>query len=143
LGKSETISEGADGTIIACGTTLEAALQAAQTLRSEGLDVGVVNARFIKPIDCEMIHHALTHSAFVVTVEEAMLMGGFGSALLETANELRLDTTHVYRIGIPDEFIEHQSRAEVLEMLKLDAAGIAETCREAAKQVKLNSHIAN
>ena len=143
LGKSETLSEGADGTIIACGVTLEAAMNAAETLRSEGLDVGVINARFVKPIDTEMIRHSLTHSQFVVTVEEAMLMGGFGSAVLEAANEMKLDSSKVFRIGIPDEFVEHQDRSEVLAELKLDAAGIAETCRAAANQVKLNSQIAN
>lgn len=143
LGKSETISEGTDGTIIACGVTLQAAMEAAEVLESEGIHVGVVNARFVKPMDNDMVRRALESSEFVVTVEEAMLMGGFGSALLESANEMSLDTRHVHRIGIPDEFVEHQSRPEVLAALKLDAAGIAETCREAAKQVKLNSHLAN
>lgn len=143
LGISETMREGTDGTIVACGTTLEAALEAAEALRAEGLEIGVVNARFVKPIDTEMIRNALTNSAFVVTVEEAMLMGGFGSALLEAASEMRLDTSQVHRIGVPDEFMEHQSRAEILAALKLDAAGIAETCREAAKQVKLKTQVAN
>ena len=143
LGKSETIREGIDGTIIACGITLEAAAEAAETLQAEGLDVGVVNARFVKPIDTEMIKRAITNSEFVVTVEEAMLMGGFGSAVLEAANEMKLDASKVYRIGIPDEFVEHQDRHEVLAELKLDAVGIAETCREAAKQVKLNSQTVN
>ena len=141
LGQSETITEGIDGTIIACGVVLEAAMEAAETLRSEGIDVGVVNARFVKPLDTDMIQNALTKSAFVVTVEEAMLMGGFGSAVLESANDMRLDTSKLFRIGIPDEFVEHQSRPEVLAELKLDAAGIAETCREAAKQVKLGSNV--
>lgn len=143
LGKSETIRGGADGTIIACGIMLQYAIEAAETLRAEGLDVGVVNARFVKPIDTEMVRTALTNSGFVVTVEEAMLMGGFGSAVLEAANEMKLDTRQVHRIGVPNEFIEHQSRPQVLALLKLDAAGIAETCREAAKQVKLNSQVAN
>ncbi|MFT5302012.1 MAG: 1-deoxy-D-xylulose-5-phosphate synthase [Mariniblastus sp.] len=143
LGKSETISEGVDGTIIACGITLQAAVDAAEQLKSEGLDVGVVNARFVKPMDTEMVRRALTETGFVVTVEEANLMGGFGSALLESANEMRIDASHVFRIGVPDEFVEHQDRHEVLAELKLDAAGIAETCREAAKQVKLNSQVAN
>lgn len=142
LGKSETMSVGADGTIIACGITLEAAMEAAELLRADGLDVGVVNARFVKPIDTEMIRNALTDSTFVVTVEEAMLMGGFGSALLESANEMGLDTSRVHRLGVPDEFVEHQSRTEVLAELKIDAAGIAECCREAAKQAKLKSQVA-
>jgi 1-deoxy-D-xylulose-5-phosphate synthase len=137
LGISETLRPGRDGTIIACGTVLEACLAAADTLAAEGLEVSVINARFVKPIDREMISRALTESSFVVTVEEAMLMGGFGSALLETANELRLDSAHVYRIGVPDEYVQHASRPEVLADLKLDAAGIAETCRAAAKSSHL------
>ncbi len=141
LGKSECISEGSDGTIIACGVTLGAAVAAAEILREEGLDVGVINARFVKPIDTEMIRQALTDSSFVVTVEEAMLMGGFGSALFEAANDMRIDASHVFRIGIPDEFVEHQDRSEVLAALKLDAPGIAETCREAAQQVKLGKKV--
>ena len=104
--------------------------------------MGVVNARFVKPIDQDMIRGAFTESAFVVTVEEAMLMGGFGSALLEAANDMRLDATKVHRIGIPDLFVEHQSRSEVLAELKLDAAGVAETCREIAKQIGSASRVA-
>lgn len=143
LGKSESFGYGADGTIIACGTTLQACLDAAEVLRTEGFDMGVVNARFVKPIDHEMIRRALTDSAFVVTVEEAMLMGGFGSALLEAANEMRLDSSKVHRIGIPDRFVEHQSRTEVLAEMKLDTAGVAEKCREAAMNVSSNSRVVN
>ncbi len=139
LGKSETIRDGADGTIIACGATLAAALEAAETLAGEGLDIRVVNARFVKPIDRDMIKSALTDTGFVVTVEEAMLMGGFGSALLEAANEMGLDARKVTRIGIPDKFVEHQDRSEVLAELKLDAAGIAETCRGVATRTGAGS----
>ena len=131
LGKSEQLREGYDGTIIACGTTLQAAMDAAETLAAEGVNCRVVNARFVKPIDTEMIRSAIEDTGFVVTVEEAMLMGGFGSALLEAANEMGLDTRKVTRIGIPDEYVQHQSRPEVLEEMKLDAAGIAEVCRGA------------
>ncbi len=139
LGKSESIRAGQDGTIIACGTVLEACLEAAETLAAEGLDVAVVNARFVKPIDTDMIKSALTTGNFVVTVEEGMTMGGFGSALLEAANEMRLDTRHVHRIGVPDEFVPHMDRHEVLAELKLDASGVVETCRAAAQQAGVNS----
>ena len=141
LGKSEKFRLGADGTIVSCGTTLQDCLAAAEILRGEGLEIGVVNARFVKPIDQEMIREALTESGFVVTVEEAMLMGGFGSAFLEAANEMRLDTSKVHRIGVPDQFVQHQSRSEVLAELKLDAAGIAQTCREAAEHANSKSRV--
>ena len=89
LGKSELMKPGNDGTILSYGTPLDACLRAAETLREEhGLDVAVVNARFAKPIDREMVKRALD-TDFVVTVEEGMLMGGFGSAVLETANEMQ------------------------------------------------------
>ena len=139
LGKSETLRSGTDGTIIVCGTPLEAALAAAQELADEGLDVSVINARFVKPLDTDMIRDAIDNTNFVITVEEAMLQGGFGSAVLEAANELGLDTRKVHRIGIPDEFVQHADRHEVLGDLKLDAAGIAETCREVASGLKLKT----
>lgn len=131
LGKSETLRTGHHGTLVACGATLENCLKAADLLAQEGIELNVINARFVKPIDTEMIRRAILESPFVVTVEEAMLMGGFGSAFLEAANEMRLDSQNVYRIGIPDRFVEHQSRSEVLNELALDVAGIAERCREA------------
>ena len=132
-GKCEILSWGKDGNILCAGTPLAAAIEAAETLRSEGLDVGVVNARFIKPVDRDMIRKALTSGGFVVTVEEAMLMGGFGSAVLEAAAEMNLDTRPLTRIGIPDVFVQHGSREEVLAELNLDTAGIAKICRAAAK----------
>ncbi|MDB4368885.1 1-deoxy-D-xylulose-5-phosphate synthase, partial [bacterium] len=143
LGKSETLKSGADGTIVVCGVALADALEAAGILQSEGLDVGVVNARFVKPIDNEMIRQTLANSKFVITVEEANLMGGFGSAFLEAASDMGLNASNVHRIGIPDEFVEHQSRPEVLAAMKLDTQGITETCRAAAKKIQLKPHVAS
>ena len=129
LGKAETLSWGSDGVIIAAGTQLAECIKAADTLRAEGFDVGVVNARFAKPIDREMVRRALTETRVVVTVEEGMLMGGFGSAMLEAANEMGLNGSHIQRIGIPDEFVQHASRDELHSDLNLDADGIAKTMR--------------
>ena len=143
LGKSETLKSGGDGTIVVCGVALADALQAAEILQAEGLDVGVVNARFVKPIDNEMIRETLSAAKFVITVEEANLMGGFGSAFLEAANDMGLSTSNVHRIGIPDEFVEHQSRPEVLAAMKLDTQGITETCRAAVKKLQLNPQVAS
>jgi len=137
LGKAEIFSWGSDGTIIAAGTPLAECLVAAEQLRDEGLNVGVVNARFVKPIDSQMIRKALSETGFVVTVEEGMLMGGFGSVLLEAANEMGLDSSKVHRIGIPDVFIEHGDRSDLLADLNLDAAGIAETCRRASQNSRV------
>ena len=134
LGKSEVIRWGEDGNILCAGTPLANAIAAAEILREEGLDVGVINARFVKPIDREMVRKALSGGGFVVTAEEAMLMGGFGSALLEAAVDMHLDTRKVKRIGIPDVFVQHGSREEVLGDINLTVDGIAGVCRDAAKQ---------
>jgi len=131
-GRAEVIEWGRDGTIVCCGTLLGACLQAAADLRNDGLDIGVVNARFIKPLDTEVMLKAVATSPFVLTVEEGQLMTGFGSAVLEAANEARLSTANVFRLGIPDAYVEHGERNELLAALGLDAQGIARKCRELA-----------
>jgi 1-deoxy-D-xylulose-5-phosphate synthase len=130
LGRAELIRPGHDGTILCLGTLLSECLKAAEQLAADGMDVAVVNARFAKPIDRDMVERAFRETGFVVTVEEGCLMGGFGSAVLETAADLGLDTSRVKRLGIPDRFIEHGERGELLADLGLDAAGIAAACRE-------------
>ncbi len=137
MGKAEIISWGQHGNILCAGTPLAAAIEAAENLRSEGIDVGVVNARFVKPVDMELVRQAFASDGFVVTVEEAMLMGGFGSAVLEAAADMQLDVRKLKRIGIPDEFVQHGSRSEVLADIKLDAGGIASICRGAAEEFKI------
>jgi 1-deoxy-D-xylulose-5-phosphate synthase len=132
LGRAEVLEWGHDGMIIACGTLVNNCLKAAATLRDEGLDIGVINARFVKPLDTETLLRAVAACPFVVTVEEAALAGGFGSALLEAATDRGISTVNVRRLGIPDRFVEHAERGEQLADLGLDAAGIAETCRQLA-----------
>ena len=133
LGRAETVREGRDGTLIACGTTLSACVEAAQRLASEGMKIGVINARFVKPLDTETILAAIEESPFVLTVEEGALMGGFGSAVLEAGCDAGLNTSHLRRLGIPDEYVEHGSREELLADLALDADGIEKACRAMAK----------
>jgi 1-deoxy-D-xylulose-5-phosphate synthase len=129
LGRAEVHSWGADGTLIACGTLFGSCVQAAAQLRAEGLDVGVINARFIKPLDTETILRAIDDSGFVVVVEESSLVGGFGSAVLEAANAAGLRTNHIRRLGLPDAFVEHGERNELLASLGLDVPGIMEAAR--------------
>ncbi|MDX1964384.1 MAG: 1-deoxy-D-xylulose-5-phosphate synthase [Pirellulales bacterium] len=133
-GRSEVFSWGADGMLIACGTLLPDCLRAAEILREAGYDVGVINARFIKPLDTDAILRALTSADFVVTVEEGTLMTGFGSAVLEAAADAGINAAHLTRLGIPDRFIEHGERAELLAELKLDVDGIVQTCLDAASR---------
>ena len=130
LGRSEVLHWGADGCLIACGALLPRCVEAASQLRAGGLDVGVINARFLKPLDTENILRAVRECGFVVTVEEAALAGGFGSAVLEAAADAGLDTSCVRRLGIPDQFIEHGERDELLADLGLDVAGIVASCME-------------
>ena len=134
LGKSEVVRKGRDGTIISIGAMLQQALAAADILTHEGLDVAVINARFIRPLDVEMLSKAFEDSKFIVTVEEGALCGGFGSAVLETACQHGWDTRILRTLGIPDRFIEHGERNELLAEMGLDPAGIASTCRLLAER---------
>jgi 1-deoxy-D-xylulose-5-phosphate synthase len=130
LGRSEILQWGVDGCLIAYGALLPRCVAAAARLHDQGLDVGVVNARFAKPLDAEVVLRAVRECGFVVTVEEAALAGGFGGAVLEAVADAGLDTSRVRRLGIPDRFIEHGERDELLADLGLDVAGIVKTCRE-------------
>ena len=135
LGKAEVYRWGTDGMLVAFGSLFPSCVAAANQLHEEGLDVGVINARFAKPIDEDTLFRALKECGFVITVEESTIVGGFGSAVLEAANEAGLATNHVKRLGIPDEFVTFGERAELLADLSLDAEGIARTAREMAARV--------
>ncbi|MBI3864117.1 MAG: 1-deoxy-D-xylulose-5-phosphate synthase [Planctomycetia bacterium] len=137
LGEAEVIDWGRDGILIAFGSLLTNCVKAAARLKGEGLDVGVINARFCKPIDRDTILRAVAEAGFVVTVEESSLLGGFGSAVLETANAAGLRTDHIRRLGIPDQYIEHADRNEQLRELGLDADGIVRTVLAAADRGSL------
>ena len=132
LGKAEVLRWGRDGMIVACGSLLCTCVEAADRLAEEGLDIGLINARFVKPLDTQTILRAVAESPFVVTIEEGVLMGGFGSAVLEAACDAHIDTSRVRRLGIPDQYIEHGARDELLPDLGLDADGIAQACRQMA-----------
>ena len=131
LGRSEMFAEGHDGLIVACGTLLGEALAAAAELRGEGLDVSVINARFVKPLDPTILER-IEAAPWTVTLEENVLQTGFGSAVLEAVNDAGLQAGMIVRLGLPDRFVEHGERAELLADLGLDAAGIAATCRRLA-----------
>jgi 1-deoxy-D-xylulose-5-phosphate synthase len=140
LGKSEVIHWGTDGAIIACGAMLQQAISAAEILKKDGLDVAVINARFIKPLDMAMLTQVFEECRFVVTVEEGALMGGFGSAVLEAACAQGWDTRILRTLGIPDQFIEHGDRNELLKELALDPSGIAQTCKKLSEKYSHAEH---
>jgi 1-deoxy-D-xylulose-5-phosphate synthase len=131
LGRAECLEWGEDGTIVVFGSLMPACVEAARRLRDEGIQVGVINARFAKPLDKETMLKAVEQSPFVVTVEEGTLQGGFGSAVLEAANAAGLDARNVMRLGIPDRFIQHAERGELLAELGLDTEGICRAVRRA------------
>ena len=132
LGRSEILHWGTDGCLIACGALLSRCVEVAERLKAEGLDVGVINARFLKPLDTDVILRAIEECDFVVTVEEAALAGGFGSAVVEAAADAGVDASRVRRLGIPDHYVEHGERDELLADLGLDASSIEAICRELA-----------
>ncbi len=135
LGEAEVIRPGQDGMIAVCGCFLELATDAAKILGKnlDGLgrvDLGVINARFVKPLDTKTILQPLREGKFLITLEEGMLAGGFGSAVLEAAAEEGLDTRSLRRIGIPDCFVEHGERADLLNDLGINEENIVRLCRK-------------
>ncbi|WP_262173316.1 1-deoxy-D-xylulose-5-phosphate synthase [Saccharococcus sp. Marseille-Q5394] len=132
IGTWEILREGADGSILTFGTTIPMALDAAETLAKKGIYVKVVNARFIKPMDTEMLDQLFSTGKPIVTVEEAALAGGFGSAVMEYAHDVSANVS-ISRIGIPDEFIEHGSVDKLFEEIDLTVENVIRTTELAVK----------
>jgi 1-deoxy-D-xylulose-5-phosphate synthase len=139
-GKSRTLKSGVDATIIAYGSMAWQALEAAKLLENENLSVAVIDARFCKPLDAEMLERAFTTAAAngtpILTVEDHSIVNGFGTAVVEHAAEKRYDARMVTRLGLPDRFIKHASRAQQLTEVGLDPAGIARSVREAIESTR-------
>jgi 1-deoxy-D-xylulose-5-phosphate synthase len=130
MGQAEVHEWGEDVMLVAYGTLFATCVKAAERLRNDGLSVGVINARFAKPLDRTTLLKAVEEVPLVVTVEEGTLEGGFGSALLEAANGAGLDTRGIIRLGLPDRFIEHAERGELLASLGLDVDGVCTAVRK-------------
>jgi 1-deoxy-D-xylulose-5-phosphate synthase len=133
VGKSRLLREGPDATLIAYGSLVQNALAAAEELAGEGIDVAVVDARFCKPIDGDMLTRALKPGHPVLTIEDHSLQNGFGTAVLEYAVGHHLPTENITRLGMPDRLIAHATRKEQLAEVGLDAAGIARSVRDAVR----------
>ena len=129
VGEAEVLREGKDGLIIAVGNMVEAALTAADRLAVEGVNMSVLDARFIKPLDRDRILGLAGPAPFVMTVEENVLQGGFGSAVLELLSDVGLQVP-VVRLGIPDSFIEQGSQAQLYESLGLNSDHIVDRVRD-------------
>ena len=124
LGKGRVVLEGSDAVIFALGKPANAAVEAAKKLADYGISCGVVNPIFVKPLDIDLLLECARDTRRIITVEENVLAGGFGSAVLEALAEARLNEVSVHRIGMPDFFIEHGSAADQRHRLQLDASGI-------------------
>lgn len=124
IGKGEVLTEGRDILIVALGSPVTPALAAAHRLRDRGIQVSVVNARFVKPLDTDLICSLATQTKRVLTIEENALQGGFGSAVLELLEEKRVRGTKIKRLGIPDVFVEHGTQGELRKKYGIDEEGI-------------------
>lgn len=125
IGESEVLRSGNDILIIAVGGSVKPALYASQLLEEMGISSCVINARFIKPIDAGLIGNLAEEIKCVLTVEENVINGGFGSAVLEYLSELNINGLKIKRLGLPDKFIEHGPQNLLRKILGLDAEGIA------------------
>jgi 1-deoxy-D-xylulose-5-phosphate synthase len=143
VGQGETLRDGRDLLFVGFGPIVMRALDAASALEADGWSVGVINARFAKPLDRQLILDAARGKRLVVTFEESVVTGGFGSAVLELLEEARLADA-AYRdvalriIGIPgDRFVDHGSVADLRRVLRLDAPGLADQVRETLTALRL------
>jgi 1-deoxy-D-xylulose-5-phosphate synthase len=124
IGESDVLKEGDDIAILAIGNTVSPALYAAERLENEGVSAMVVNARFVKPLDRNLLSSVTSKLKKIITVEENALEGGFGSAVVELLNDMEIHDVRVRRLGIPDEFIEIGQQSELRKKYSLDEEGI-------------------
>ncbi|RII27283.1 MAG: 1-deoxy-D-xylulose-5-phosphate synthase [Geobacter sp.] len=130
LGKGEVLRDGKSGTILALGTMVVPALEAAALLAGEGIEMTVVNARFVKPLDQELIISLAERHVPLFTVEENVLQGGFGTTVLELLADEGYADLAITRLGFPDSFIEQGEQPELRALYGLNAEGIAARVRE-------------
>jgi 1-deoxy-D-xylulose-5-phosphate synthase len=139
IGKGEWLRRGTDITILAIGNMVYPALQAAEILAGENLSIGVINMRYVKPIDAQILEEAVASSPLLLTIEDNNIVGGFGAGVLETLAEKQIPAARVKLHGINDTFVEHATPQELYKILRLNAEGIAEVVREFLQQEKLYS----
>jgi 1-deoxy-D-xylulose-5-phosphate synthase len=138
VGKSRTLRGGDDATIVAYGALVQNAMLAAEELSADGLSVAVIDARFCKPLDADMLARTLRPGHPVLTLEDHSLQNGFGSAVVEYAVAHKLPTDCITRLGMPDRLVAHASRKEQLAEVGLDPSGIARSVRDAIREASAN-----
>jgi len=129
-GKAEVLRQGKDLAIIALGSMVSAAVKIADLLSHTHIEACVINARFVKPLDKEMLENVTARTKKIVTLEEGVCDGGFGSAVLECIEQENIKGVRVKRIGLPDEFIEHGTREELMKKYHLTPEQICETIQK-------------
>jgi 1-deoxy-D-xylulose-5-phosphate synthase len=139
IGKGEVLREGRDVLIVAIGSTVYPSIGAAQGLKEIGIDAAIINSRFLKPLDGDLLCHWAKKTGRVLTVEENVLMGGFGSAVLELFQEKNLLSIPVKRLGIPDCFIEHGPQSLLREKYGIDENGIFREARGMVEEGRSDS----
>jgi len=133
IGAWEKLKEGSDIAIIACGDLVYPSLSAAQELEEEGIHCAVINGRFIKPLDREMLIETTKHTKCILTAEENVVMGGFGSAVMEAISEEGI-TIPLKMLGIPDTFVSHGMQKTLRGKIGLDTEGIKKVIRQWLKK---------
>ncbi len=139
IGKGEVLREGEDVLILAIGSTVYPSLRAAEKLAEAGTHATVINSRFLKPLDANLLCDWAKRTGKVVTVEENVLQGGFGSAVLELFQERGLSSIQVKRLGIPDLFVEHGAQALLREKYGIDENGIFKGVKEMFEEERSGS----
>ena len=130
VGTAEVLHPGNHLVILAVGVTVYPALDAARALKDDGIEAAVVNCRFVKPLDTELVCTLARSAGRVMTVEENVLAGGFGSAVLETLRDRDIRDVIVTCLGINDVFVEHGSQKVIRKKYGLDAEGIMKSARK-------------
>jgi 1-deoxy-D-xylulose-5-phosphate synthase len=130
IGSAELLRNGPDLALIAIGISVQTAMEAAGILAEKGLESTVVNARFAKPLDANLIIGIAQHSKHIVTIEENVLSGGFGSSVLALLEQSGIYDVKMRSIGIPDEFVEHGTQAILRAKYGLDSQGIMRQIRD-------------
>jgi 1-deoxy-D-xylulose-5-phosphate synthase len=139
IGKAEVLREGGDVVIAAIGQTVIPALKAAQDLAPLGINAAVVNSRFVKPLDRELFRDLLTRVPRLITVEDHVIAGGFGSAVIELLADEGFSGVEVKRLGVPDRFIPHGTQDELRKMCGFDKDAIAQAVLQMVRRGKKRS----
>lgn len=129
IGKGKMIQEGEDAAVLCHGTCYHELKIAADKLKNQGISLGIYDMIFVKPLDEELLNDICSKHTKIITVEEGMLVGGFGSSVAEFITE-RGYSNSLLRIGLPDEFVEHASQAEQRAKFGLDASGLEKQIQE-------------